>query len=152
MEERWKGEGREGSRRGRQKQETGRTQRRAEMRLRAEGCDKAVWLSVLAQGSKSSVPRAGGGVRSCPREGPWEGASREGSCWPREERSGPSGELLCVKQCRKESHGHAHANSCHCTRPDTKSAILAYLQILMKQKSSHNQRVHTLIKKNYELI
>ena len=33
-----------------------------------------------------------------------------------------------------------------------KSAILAYLQILMKQKSSHNQWVHILIKKNYELI
>lgn len=97
LEERWKGKGREGSRRSRQKQEAGRTQRRAEMRLRAGGCDKAVSLSVLAQGNKSSVPRAGGGVRSCPREGPWEGASREGSCWPREERSGPSGELLCIK-------------------------------------------------------
>lgn len=48
------GKGREGSRRSRQKQEAGRTQRRAEMRLRAErNNDKAVSLSVLAQGIKA---------------------------------------------------------------------------------------------------
>ena len=92
----------EGQRREQERQEeTGSWQNAAQsrdaMRVRTGG-SLAFGDGPGTSGNKSSAPRRqGGGVRSCPRWGPWEQASREGSRWPREGRSGPSGELLCIK-------------------------------------------------------
>ena len=92
----------EGQRREQERQEeTGSwenaAQSRGAMRVRAGG-SLAFGDGPGASGNKRSAPRRrGGGVRRCPWRGPWEWASRAGSCWPREGRSGPSGELLCVK-------------------------------------------------------